>query len=104
MFVEHVLPWLRAARGAQDVYLSHTFQTFGVSESGLDQLVAGTVDPAEGRVGFRAAFPQISVRVTVHGPPAEAEARLQAAAARLRERIGDYCYGEGDTSMEEVVG
>ena len=104
MFEDQVLPWLRETRGAQDIYLSHTFQTFGVSESGLDQLVAGAVDPAEGRISFRAAFPQISVRVTVHGRPAEAQTRLEAAAARLRERIGDYCYGEGDTSMEEVVG
>ncbi|OFV87680.1 MAG: competence/damage-inducible protein A [Acidobacteria bacterium RBG_16_68_9] len=104
MIEEHVLPWLRATRGGDEVYLSHTFQTFGVSESALDQMVAGAIDPAEGRVAFRAAFPQISVRVTVHGPPGQAPARLEAAAARLRERVRDYCYGEGDTSMEEVVG
>jgi nicotinamide-nucleotide amidase len=104
MLEDQVLPWLRALRGGNDTYLSHTFQTFGISESALDELVAGVVDPADGRIAFRAAFPQISVRVTVHGPSAEAETRLASAAARLRERIGGYCYGEGDATMEAVVG
>ena len=68
MVEETVLPWLRAQRGG-DVYLARTFQTFGVTESGLDELVAGVVDPAEGRVSFRASFPEVSVRVVVHGEP-----------------------------------
>jgi nicotinamide-nucleotide amidase len=44
------------------------------------------------------------VRLTVHGPPAVAPQRLRTLAARLRERIGDYGYGEGETTMEAVVG
>jgi nicotinamide-nucleotide amidase len=103
--VEHeVLPWLARARGTEQVYLSHVFQTFGISESALDELVAGCVAPEEGRIAFRAAFPQISVRLTVHGRPDAATARLHQLAARLRERLGSYAYGEGDTAMEAVVG
>jgi nicotinamide-nucleotide amidase len=104
MLLEQVLPWLRELGGGKDTYLSHEFQTFGISESALDELVAGAIEPSVGRVAFRAAFPQISVRVTVHGPTGEVEARLDDAARRLRERIGSYCYGEGDTTMEAVVG
>jgi nicotinamide-nucleotide amidase len=103
MVEETVLPWLRAQRGS-DVYLAHIFQTFGISESGLDELVAGVVDPADGRVSFRASFPEVSMRVVVHGTPDEAAKRLDAVAVRLRERLGEFCYGEGATSMEEVVG
>jgi nicotinamide-nucleotide amidase len=103
MVDETVLPWLRAQQG-NDVYLAHTFQTFGISESGLDELVAGVVDASEGRVSFRASFPEVSVRVVVHGKPDEAADRLATVAARFRERLGEYCYGEGATSMEEVVG
>jgi nicotinamide-nucleotide amidase len=104
MIEEQVLPWLEQARGTNEIYLSHVFQTFGISESALDELVAGCVAADEGRIAFRAAFPQISVRLTVHGPPTVAPERLKKLAARLRERIGNSAYAEGDTTMEAVVG
>jgi nicotinamide-nucleotide amidase len=104
MMEETVLPWLLGLRGGDVVHLSHTFQTFGLTESGLDELVAGAIAPDEARVSFRASFPEISVRIVVHGRPDEAAARLETLAARLRERIGPYVYGEGVVSMEEVVG
>jgi nicotinamide-nucleotide amidase len=104
MIEEQVIPWLEQHRGTTEVYLSHVFQTFGISESALDELVAGAVAPEDGRIAFRAAFPQISVRLTVHGAPAVVPQRLEQLAARLRERLGPYAYGEGDTTMEAVVG
>jgi len=104
MMEETVLPWLLALRGGDVVHLSHTFQTFGLTESGLDELVAGAIAPEEARVSFRASFPEISVRIVVHGRPDEAAGRLEPLAARLRERIGPYVYGEGVVTMEEVVG
>jgi nicotinamide-nucleotide amidase len=104
MVADQVLPWLRELRSGSDEYRSHSFQTFGISESALDELVAGAVDPADGRIAFRAAFPQISVRVTVHAPSSEVDQRLAIAAAKLRERLGPYCYGEGNATMEAVVG
>jgi nicotinamide-nucleotide amidase len=104
MIDEQVLPWLQQMRGGTEIYLSHVFQTFGISESALDELVAGCIAPEEGRLAFRAAFPQISVRLTVHGPADAAPRRLEQLAARLRARIGNYAYGEGDTTMESVVG
>jgi nicotinamide-nucleotide amidase len=103
MVEDTVLPWLRGERG-DAVYVGRTFQTFGVSESGLDELVRGVVDPAEGRLSFRASFPEVSLRVVVHGRPAEAEARLAAIVPRIRERLGPFVYGEGAVTMEEVVG
>ena len=105
MIEEQVLPWIESLRAGADVYRSHTFQTFGISESALDELVSGALDPRVERLAFRAAFPQISVRVTVQGPAAAVDARLTDAAARLRERVAPYCYGEGEaTTMEGVVG
>jgi nicotinamide-nucleotide amidase len=103
MVEDTVLPWLRAQQGS-DVYLAHTFQTFGISESGLDELVAGIVSPNEGRVSFRASFPEVSVRVVVRGQSDEATARLEAVATRMREKLGEFCYGEGAVTMEAVVG
>jgi len=104
MMEETVLPWLREMRGGGDMFLTRTFQTFGISESGLDELVAGTVSEEEGRLAFRASFPQISMRVTVRGKANEVEAKLEELSKRIRARIGSFVYGEGDVTMEEVVG
>jgi len=103
MTENEVLPWLRSLDPSGQVYLSRSFQTFGASESALDEMMKDAIDPAEGRLSFRAAFPQISVRVTVHGSPGEAEKKLDTLAARVRSRIGDYVFGEGPATMEGVV-
>jgi nicotinamide-nucleotide amidase len=103
MMDDTVLPWVRAQRGGE-VYLARVFQTFGITESGLDELVAGVVAPDEGRISFRASFPEVSLRVVVHGRPDEAQRRLDVVAARLRERLGPCAYGEGAVTMQEMVG
>ena len=104
MLEESVLPWIGEMRGGGDVFLTRTFQTFGISESGLDELVSGVIAEDEGKLAFRANFPQISMRVTVRGKAGEVERRVEGLAQRLREKIGAYVYGEGDVSMEGVVG
>lgn len=104
LLTEQVIPWIRENRGTDEVYVSRVFQTFGLSESALDELVQGVVPPEGGRISFRAAFPQISLRLTVHGPPDEAAQRLDDYGQRIRQLLGAYCYAEGETTMEEVVG
>src|ERR1051326_1965510 len=66
-------------------------------------MMAGAISPEEGRLSFRAAFPQISVRVTAHGLPGDVDAKLATLGERARTRIGDYVFGEGMTTMEGVV-
>jgi len=103
MMEDTVLPWLRRNRGSDTIYAVRVFQTFGISESGLDEAVAGLIKPDEARVAFRAAFPQISLRVTVEGRPGEADRKLDELSERVRGRIANFIYAEGDASMEEVV-
>ena len=104
MVEEIVIPWLVQSRGHDNVILSHTFQTYGISESGLDEAVAGLIAPDEARVGFRASFPQISLRISVEGKPGEVQGKLEELCTRVREKIASYVYGEGEVTMEEVVG
>jgi nicotinamide-nucleotide amidase len=104
MMENWVIPWIRANRGRETVFAVRIFQTFGISESALDEAVAGLIKPEEARVSFRASFPQISLRILVEGKPGEAERKLEELAERVRGRISQYCYAEGETSMEEVVG
>ena len=99
MLVDSVLPWVATLTGDESIAY-RTFQTFGISESGLDEVIA-TI-PGEGRWSFRANFPEVSVRVTVRGR--DVEARLDAFACEVYARLGQYIYGEGDTTMEAEVG
>ncbi|HXW85114.1 MAG TPA: nicotinamide-nucleotide amidohydrolase family protein, partial [Candidatus Binataceae bacterium] len=104
MIENWVLPWIQRNRGTDKIFAVRIFQTFGISESGLDQEVAGLIKPDEARVAFRASFPQISLRVTVEGRPGEAEPKLEELSKRVREKIAQWCFAEGDVSMEEAVG
>lgn len=104
MMQEQVLPWLASLSGGDHVVRSRTFQTFGMSESGVDEAVAGTVDPAEGRVAFRASFPTIAVRLTVSGPENECEEKLARLGDEMAARLGEAVYAEGEVSMEQKVG
>jgi len=103
MMENWVVPWLGKNRGTNKVFAVRIFQTFGISESGLDQAVQGLIKPQEGKVGFRASFPQISMKIAVEGEPGEAETRLEELSERVREKISNYVFAEGDASMEEVV-
>jgi nicotinamide-nucleotide amidase len=103
MMENWVIPWLGKNRGTNKVFAVRIFQTFGISESGLDQAVIGLIKPEEGKVGFRASFPQISMKIAVEGEPGEAEQKLEELSARVREKISGYLFAEGEASMEEVV-
>ena len=104
MMENWVVPWIQRNRGTDKVIAMRIFQTFGMSESALDEAVAGLIKPDEARVGLRASFPQISLRLTVEGKPGEAERKLEELAQRVRGKISEFVFAEGETSMEEVVG
>ena len=54
---------------------------------------------------FRAALPRRSPCVSPSRAfQAEAAARLPRLVAAMRDRVADYVYGEGDVTMEMVVG
>jgi nicotinamide-nucleotide amidase len=103
MLDQQVIPWIRANRGSDKIFATRIFQTFGISESGLDEAVAGLIRPDEAKVGFRASFPQISLKIMVEDYPGIAEKRLAELSERVRGRVGSYIYAEGDSTMEEVV-
>lgn len=103
MLEQQVIPWIKHNRGNDKIFVTRIFQTFGLSESALDEMVAGLIKPEEGKVGFRASFPQISMKVMVEDMPGVAEDRAEELARRVYDKIGSFIYGEGDISMEEVI-
>jgi nicotinamide-nucleotide amidase len=104
MVEETLVPWVRERRPDRS-YASRVFSIFGLTESKLDELLAGVVEPGEARLAFRAAFPLLQARATVEGAPGDdLEGRLEAIEARVRERLGAHLYAIGDEPMEAAMG
>lgn len=101
---ETLLPLIRESMAGRPIG-SRVFSVFGLSESALDELLEGVVDPAEARLAFRASFPRLQARVTTWGDSdEEVTERLDDLERRVRERLGDHVYATGDAGLEDVVG
>ncbi|HVR19518.1 MAG TPA: competence/damage-inducible protein A [Polyangiaceae bacterium] len=103
MFAASVVPAIQplvADRSHQTL-----LRTFGLPESEVNDRLAGLDTAHDVTIGYRARLPEIEVKLLARAPTADAaRARAAAAAAEVRARLGlDVVYGEGDTSLPEVV-
>lgn len=105
MLAEQVVPRLAKLRDEPTVFEVRVLRSFGLAESAADQALAGLEERFPGvKLGFRAHFPEIQIKLTVKGPDiAAAKERLEAAAEEVRQRIGTYVFSEG-APLAEVVG
>jgi nicotinamide-nucleotide amidase len=106
LLADELIPVLRA-RSSDDVRVvrSLTLRTTGVAESQIPALLEQDAD-GFGTVSLAYLPGQegVDLRLTVHDTrPDEADRLLEAAAARLRERLGRYRYAEGPTDLAAVV-
>jgi nicotinamide-nucleotide amidase len=104
MLADTLIPLLRG-RGGGTVVRSRTLRTTGVAES----LLADWIDGIDGGfpgldLAYLPGVDGVDLRLTSRGRSAgDAEAALEAAAERLRQRIGVAIYGEGETDLAAVV-
>jgi nicotinamide-nucleotide amidase len=106
MLADTLLPLVRERLGGvRRVVRSTTLRTTGVAESLVADRIA-TIPGGVGDVGL-AYLPNVDgvdLRLTVRGlPPDEADARLAAAAARVRSVMAQSIYGEGEADLAAVV-
>ncbi len=99
-----ILPWLRDKTGDERIILSKTLKTCAVGESLVDSKIADLETATNPTVGLLAHPGQTDVRITAKGKTrAEAETMIQMMEAQVRERLGDWIYGEGNETVDEVV-
>jgi nicotinamide-nucleotide amidase len=113
MFTRAVLPDLRRradSAGEAAVIMSRVVRTWGMSESGLAELLApriAALDAAPGRptIAFLASgIEGIKVRITAKATDAEhARALLDAEEAEVRALVGEAVFGVDDDTMEVAV-
>jgi nicotinamide-nucleotide amidase len=108
MLADTLLPLVRERLGdVQRVVRSRTLRTTGVAESLVADRIA-TIPPASGVGEVALAYlPNVSgvdLRLTVRDvAPDDGDARLAAAATRVRSVMGEAVYGEGDADLAAVV-
>lgn len=99
-----ILPWLRDKTGDERIILSKTLKTCAIGESLVDARITDLEASTNPTVGLLAHPGQTDVRVTAKAKTrAEAEQMIREMEARVRERLGDWIYGEGDETVDEVV-
>ena len=92
----------RVRRTTHQVHL----RTFGLPESEvaarLKELEENNDDLV---VGYRASFPEVEVKVLARAADgSSAEARARELARQVRERLGDFVFGEREDSFARSVG
>jgi nicotinamide-nucleotide amidase len=112
MMERAVLPDLRRRSGQSAVIRSRTLKTWGYTESGLAELVAGRVEALEtGGLGvptiafLASGIEGIKLRLTVKAADdGTAHRALDAEEAELRALIGESVFGVDEETMEGAVG
>lgn len=103
--LEHeVMPRL-ATRGGRGVIRSRMLRTAGIPESVLGEKVGDLEESfAPLSLAYLPDVAGVDLRLTAWNLDRdEADTRLEAAAAALRERVGAWIYGEGDDDLAAVV-
>ncbi|MBW2541878.1 MAG: competence/damage-inducible protein A [Deltaproteobacteria bacterium] len=105
MMDEQVVPRIEAIRGEGLAVRARLIRTFGMGESSLDDELKGIAASGDVSLGFRTAFPDNYLRPLARAATAEqAEAALDRICDAIAQRLGPLVYGEGDQTLDAVVG
>lgn len=106
MFHETVLPAIEVMQeGASTVNFLKTLAVFGLPESVVGEKVATVMGVfPELKLGLRASFPVIQVKLYGHGKESDALTdNMETAAKEVAHQLGDAVFSTHTTSMAEVV-
>ncbi|UCG20865.1 MAG: CinA family nicotinamide mononucleotide deamidase-related protein, partial [Deltaproteobacteria bacterium] len=106
MLADFVLPTLKNRFPQETVIRSHSLRIIGLRESEIAQRLEllEKEHPTVG-FGFFPRFPENLLNLTVQSStPTAADSTLAAAVQGVRNLLGLYVYGEGDDTLEMVVG
>jgi nicotinamide-nucleotide amidase len=107
MLADTLLPILsdRTAGDTPTVVRSRTLRTTGVAESLLaDRLETLRSTLGDVALAYLPSAEGVDLRLTSRGlQAAETDRRLDEQSARLRERLGDSIYGEGEADLAAIV-
>lgn len=100
-----VLPELAGLTGGRRI-VSRSLRSVGIAEAKVGELLHDLFNElANPTMAFLPAEGEVRIRLTATaGSADEAERLIAPVAEEVRRRLGDAIFGEGDESLEEVVG
>jgi len=112
---EQVMPRLARILEARDraagvavprrVVRAALLRTFGLGESTLEAELSDLARGGDVELGFRTAFPDNFLRPVARAASAEeADRRIAEVVRAIRAKLGPIVFGEGEATMESVVG
>jgi len=105
MFEHAVAPHIRDSLGSVPVSDTSTLLVFGVGESDVGQALKDRTGSEDVRYAFLVDSGIIKVKITAMGSePASRRGLLDEEVAAARAILGPLVFGEGDMTLEEVVG
>jgi len=107
MLANEVIPRIVKLQGeTKSVRLVKTLSTFGLTESATGEHLAGFEQQFPPiKLGFRAKFPEIQVKLYAGGADEETvREQLEKAAQWVNLKLGNRVFSDAGESMEKVVG
>jgi nicotinamide-nucleotide amidase len=100
---EWLAPWVREHSGGRVEHV--TLHTIGIWESVLAERLADLPALLPGHaIAYLPSFGSVDVRVTLPAGVADVVAARARVYECVRERVGAYVFGDGDDTLESVVG
>ncbi len=105
MFARYAVPWLRRMMREDEPLFSKSLKFAGIGESSLEHalidLIEAQRDPS---IAPYAKEGEVMIRLTTRAKSeAEAFAKMAAAEAEIRRRVGSHLYAEEDVSLDAVI-
>jgi competence/damage-inducible protein CinA-like protein len=99
-----LIPWLKRHMDAPAVIKSYTLRTAGIGESQIDARIGDLMTLSNPTVGLAAHTGQTDIRITAKASTSdEADKMIAPITEELRRRLGEWIYGTGDETIDEVV-
>ncbi|MBK5274003.1 MAG: competence/damage-inducible protein A [Desulfuromonadales bacterium] len=105
MLHNSVLPFLAERVTGKRVIRTVQLNVFGPGEPEVDEILAGIVRPEQGlQMGICVTFPWMRITLRAEADSDDQAAALMLPAVRqVRERLNEYVFSEGETTIDETV-
>lgn len=105
MFEKEVKPFLISLLPGEEVIVSRVYRFFGIGESHLEERLKDLFqNQGNPTLASLSQETEVILRLTAKaGDANEAKRLIEPVQREIMKRVGGFCYGEGDLSLEKLV-